>query len=285
MSREQSPFAGRVCAITGAASGIGRALAVELASRGADLALCDVNREGLEETARRARLRGRAASTWIVDVSDRDAVHRFADEVIREHERVDAIVNNAGVSLSQTFEECRYEDIEWVLRINLWGVIHGTKAFLPHLRQRDTGWIVNISSVFGMVGAPTQSAYNVAKFGVRGLTESLWQELADTGITVTSVHPGGIRTNIVRSGRFYRDERGGEDREGFVRRFDKLARTSAEEAGRVIADGMERRAPRVLIGTDARIIDTIARTAPTRYPQISRALFGLGRRRRRRDGT
>ncbi len=263
-------FSRKVCAITGAASGIGRALAVELAQRGADVALCDVDEAGLAETASKVAALGRRVSTRKVDVADRAAVHRFADEVIAEHGQVDAIVNNAGVSLTETFEAMSYEDLEWVLNINLWGVVHGTKAFLPHLLARRSGWIVNLSSVFGIIGVPTQSAYNMAKFAVRGLTESLRQEIGDRGISVSSVHPGGIRTNIVRKSRFYRDPKGETDRDTFVANFDKMARTTAESAARTIANGMEKRAPRILIGADAYVIDALARSAPEAYPAIIR---------------
>ncbi|HJL14103.1 MAG TPA: SDR family oxidoreductase [Sandaracinaceae bacterium LLY-WYZ-13_1] len=265
-------FSGRVSVITGAASGIGRGLALELADRGSDLALCDVNEAGLTETARMAEALGRTVTRKVVDVADRKAVYTFADEVLTEHGRVDAIVNNAGVSVTDTVAEMSYDDLEWIVDINFWGVVYGTKAFLPALLERGDGWIVNVSSVFGLVAFPSQSAYNATKFAVRGFTESLRQELEGTGVTASCVHPGGIKTNIVRSSRFRRAHDGPVPREEFVADFDRMARTSPEEAGRVIADGMERRAPRILIGNDARMIEAIARMAPVSYPGLFKRL-------------
>lgn len=265
-------FAGRVCAITGAASGIGRALAIELAERGSDLALCDVDEDGLAQTVEMAAQRGRTVTSARVDVSDRAAVHAFAERAIDAHGKVDAIVNNAGVALTQSVADMSYEDLDWIVGINFWGVVHGTKAFLPHLLTRGDGWIVNISSVFGFIAVPSQSAYNATKFAVRGFTESLRQELADTGVTATCVHPGGIRTNIVRKSRHHRTFDGITDKAQVIEDFDKMARTSAEEAGKVIADGMARRAPRILIGADARVIDVMARMAPVQYPRVISAV-------------
>jgi NAD(P)-dependent dehydrogenase (short-subunit alcohol dehydrogenase family) len=262
-------FHGRVSVITGAASGIGRALALELASRGSDLALCDVNEAGLAETVRRAEARGRRVTHAVVDVADRAAVEAFADEVLRAHGRADAIVNNAGVTVTDTVAEIGYDDFEWIVGINFWGVVYGTKAFLPPLLERGDGWIVNVSSVFGMVAFPSQSAYNATKFAVRGFTESLRQELEGTGVTASCVHPGGIKTNIVRGSRFRRTHDGrATDLETQAAEFDRIARTTAEEAGRVIADGMERRDPRILIGNDARLIEAVSRMAPVRYPRV-----------------
>ena len=261
-------FSGRVSVITGAASGIGRALAVELAQRGSDVALCDVQEDALRETARQVERAGCRASARVVDVADRTAMHRFADEVLAEHGRVDAVVNNAGVSVTNTFAEMSYEDLDWIVGINFWGVVHGTKAFLPHLLERRDGWVVNVSSVFGFVAVPTQSAYNATKFAVRGLTEALRQELRGTGVTAVCVHPGGIKTNIVKGSRYTRGADGGTDKDRAIRDFEKMARTTPEGAAKTIADGMARRAPRVLIGPDAYVIDAIARAAPVRYPSL-----------------
>lgn len=271
----------RTIAITGAASGIGRALAVVLAERGCDLALADVDEVGLRETAN--RIRGREVTTTVLDVSDREAFHRWAEGTLEHFGQVDGIVNNAGVTVQETVADTTYEDFEWIMGINFWGVVHGTKAFLPHLLERDTGWVVNISSVFGIIGFPTQSAYNATKFAVRGFTEALRWELEGTGVTACSVHPGGIQTNIVRNARFRKDMDGSGDHGAAIRQFDQIARTTPREAAVVIAEGMERRAPKVLIGADARFIDTVQRLAPESYGKVTRGFvdvlerLGVGR--------
>lgn len=263
-------FQRRVIAITGAGSGIGRALAVEMGKRGADLSLCDVDEEGLKETA--ALVGERNVTTTRVDVADREAVEAWAADTIRAHGKVDAIVNNAGVTVQETIADISYEDFEWIVGINLWGVVYGTKAFLPHLLERNTGWVVNVSSVFGMIGFPGQGSYNATKFAVRGMTEALRWELEETDVTVCSVHPGGIRTNIVRNGRMHSDPLGRVDPKDMADQFEKMARTTPAEAARVIADGMAKKEPRILIGNDARAIDAIQRVAPRRYGSIMKRL-------------
>ena len=263
-------FQKRVIAITGAASGIGRALAVEMGKRGADLSLCDVDEAGLAETA--ALLKDRNVTTTRVDVADRAAVEAWAADTIAKHGKVDAIVNNAGVTVQETIADITYEDFEWIMGINLWGVVYGTKAFLPHLLERNTGWVVNVSSVFGMIGFPGQGSYNATKFAVRGMTEALRWELEETGVTVCSVHPGGIRTNIVRNGRMLSDPLGRTDPKDMAAQFDKLARTSPAQAAKVIADGMAKGEPRILIGNDARAIDAVQRMAPRQYGKIMKRL-------------
>lgn len=269
----------RVAVVTGAASGIGRALALELAREGCHLALCDVDEEGLRESAARAAEAGAKVRTDRVDVADRDAVHAWADAVAAEYGRVNLVVNNAGVALSADVDTMTYEDLDWVMGIDFWGVIHGTKAFLPHLKRADEGHVVNVSSVFGMIGVFTQSAYNAAKFGVRGFTEALREELEIEGapVSATSVHPGGIRTNIVRSSRL--GVVGGRvtPREEATAEFDILARTSPEAAARRIIRGVKRNERRVLIGLDARVIDWMQRLFPTAYQRL---LIRAGRRRR-----
>lgn len=275
-------FDGRVAVITGAASGIGRALAVELATRGSHLALCDVNEVALAETAHLAEAHGGKVTRKVVDVARRDEVHTFAEVVRAEHGRVDAIVNNAGVTVIDTVAQATYEDLEWIFGINLWGVIHGTKAFLPYLLERGEGWVVNVSSVFGFIAIPNQSAYNATKFAVRGFTEALRQELRGTGVTATCVHPGGIRTDIVRGSRFRRTHDGKvNDKESQIEQFERLARTSAAQAARVIADGMARRSPRILIGHDAHLIEALQRLLPVSYPRVVDAAM----RRARPDGV
>lgn len=253
-----------VAVVTGAASGIGRALAIRLAAEGAQLALCDVNESDLEETARLAAKPGVKISTHVVDVSDRERMQAFAGEVLAEHGRAHLIINNAGVAIGGTVEELAIEDFEWLLGINLWGVIYGTKMFLPILRQQPRGHIVNISSVFGIIAPPGQSAYATSKFAVRGFTESLRHELKGSNITVTSVHPGGIRTNIARNAR----SGAGVDASVVKKEiefFDKVARTLPETAAEVIVRGVVDDKEKILIGSDAWMIDKVQRLMPIQY--------------------
>jgi NAD(P)-dependent dehydrogenase (short-subunit alcohol dehydrogenase family) len=267
---------GRVAAVTGAASGIGRALAYELAGAGAEVAISDLDAAGLEVTAKEAMARGAKVSQTRVDVADRAAVYAWADRVVAEHGRVNLIFNNAGVALDSSIVEMSHEDLEWLMNINFWGVVHGTKAFLPHLIASGEGHIVNVSSVFGIIAVPGNGAYNAAKFAVRGYTECLRQELTIERhpVTATCVHPGGIRTNIARSAR--RTPHGaGRDA---IEDFDRLARTSPEDAARTILSGVRRNKRRVLIGPDARVIDWVQRAFPTAYQRLIEA--GAARSRR-----
>ena len=191
-------FRDKVAVVTGAASGIGRALAQDLARRGADLALVDVSAAALAETAGLCAARGRGVTTHIADVADAARMKALAAEVVAAHGRVELLVNNAGVSVTGTFEEQSLDDWRWIVGVNFWGVVHGCKFFLPHLRRAREAHIVNLSSMFGLIGLPTQSSYCATKFAVRGFSEALWAELRGSGIGVTTVHPGGVRTNIAR---------------------------------------------------------------------------------------
>src|SRR5690606_3303446 len=190
-------FENKVAAITGAGSGIGRGLAYELAQRGAQLALSDVDEVGLAETAAEARRRGAVVSTRRVDVAKREEIAAWASAVVAQHGRCNLIFNNAGVARGSTIDAASYEDHEWIIQINLWGVIYGTKAFLPHLRASGEGHVINTSSIFGLAAVPLNGAYNATKFAVRGFTECLRMELSLEGapVSATSVHPGGIKTN------------------------------------------------------------------------------------------
>ncbi len=271
-------FEGRVAAVTGAASGIGRALAAELGRRGAHLALADVDEEGLGVTAERCRELGVTVTTARVDVSDRAAVEAWAAAVAADHGRVNLIVNNAGVALAATVESMSYEDLAWLMAIDFWGVVHGTKAFLPHLQASGEGHVVNLSSVFGLVSVPTQGAYNAAKFAVRGFTDTLRMELEIAGspVSATTVHPGGIKTSIARNARMDASvavAAGGEARARAG--FDRVAITSPERAARRILDAVARDRRRVLVGPDAAVIDLLARLPGGFY---QRALV-LGSRR------
>lgn len=267
-------FRNKVAAITGAASGIGRGLALELASAGCDLALSDVNQEGLDETGAQARARGVKVTTERVDVANRDAVHAWADRVVVDHAKVNLIFNNAGVSLAGTVEGMSYEDFEWLIGINFWGVVYGTKAFLPHLKASGEGHIVNVSSVFGLAGIPSQSAYNAAKFAVRGFTDALRQELELMGsnVSATSVHPGGIKTNIARAARVHesiRDLGGNPEGNEMAEQFEKATMTSPEKAAQLILRAVRANQRRALVGPDAYVFDWVTRLLPSTYQRIT----------------
>lgn len=268
-------FTDKVAAITGAGSGIGRQLAYHLVGAGAEVALSDVDEAGLGQTAARCReLGARRVSETRVDVADRAAVHGWADEVALAHGRVNMIFNNAGVALASTLEGTTYEDFEWIMGINFWGVVHGTKAFLPHLRASGEGHVVNISSIFGIIAVPGNGTYNATKFAVRGFTEALRQELELSGapVSATSVHPGGIKTNIARAARMHASvaELVG-DVEASRASFDKLFITEPESAARTILDAVRKNRRRVLVGPDARVIDAVQRLLPSAYQRLSLA--------------
>jgi butyryl-CoA dehydrogenase len=255
-------FRGRVAAITGAGSGIGRALAQDLARRGAHLALSDINEAGLAETVALCEGSGVKVSSQRLDVAKRDEVFSWADHVAGEHGKVNLVVNNAGVALAATIADGSVEDIEWLMGINYWGVVYGTKAFLPHLIASGEGHVVNLSSVFGLLAIPSQSAYNSAKFAVRGFTDCLRMELEIAGVNVsaTTIHPGGIKTNIARNARVdptLAAEAGG--REEAAAQFDKIAMTSPAKAARQILKAVERDRRRALIGPDAKVLDALSR--------------------------
>lgn len=261
---------GKVAVVTGAGSGIGRALARLLAQRGCRLALADINEKGLQETAQ--GLPGEVLLQKL-DVSSRDAVYAFAEQVKARFGTAHVVINNAGVAVSETINDLKWDDFEWLMGINFWGVTYGTKAFLPTLLAQNEGAIVNLSSVFGIIAVPTQGAYNAAKFAVRGFTEALRHELRDTGVKAICVHPGGIKTNIARSSRFYKDPLGNRDAQATADRFERLARTTPEQAAATIVKGIEQGAPRVLIGADAYLIDRIQRWMPVRYYGLMHALM------------
>lgn len=264
-------LSGKVAAITGAGSGIGRGLALRLAQVGCDLALSDISDKGLQETAQLVQGSGVRVHVQLLDVADKNAVYAWADAVVAHFGKVNMIFNNAGVSVSETVESMGYENFEWLMNINFWGVVYGTKAFLPHLKASGEGHVINVSSVFGMIGVPTQSAYNAAKFAVKGFTESLREEMAIAGypVNVTCVHPGGIKTNIVRSSRIGDvGNIGPSEKQQAAKMFDAMAKTSPDEAARVILEGVQKNSPRVLIGFDARVIDTMQRLLPTGYQKL-----------------
>ena len=272
-------FDGKVAAITGAASGIGRALARELAVRGAHLALCDVNEAGLAETVGMCEGRGVKVTSQLVDVADRAAVEAWAAQVVADHGGVNLIFNNAGVALATSVEGMAHEDLEWLMGVNFWGVVHGTQAFLPHVIASGEGHVINVSSVFGLISVPCQSAYNAAKFAVRGYTDALRMELEITGqpVSATTVHPGGIKTDIARNARIREsatEMSGGRDT---VAAFDKIAMTTPEKAARQILAAVQENKRRALIGPDAKVIDLVSK-----FPALSQRFIVRATRRRRR---
>ncbi|MBR0830502.1 SDR family oxidoreductase [Bradyrhizobium manausense] len=253
-------------AITGAASGIGRALAIELAQRGCDLALADRDEAGLKEVAAEIG-QGRKVSVHRVDVGEASEIARFASEAIAAHPALSIIVNNAGVALLGQFDEIDQAQMEWLFNINFWGVVHGTRAFLPHLKTKGEAHIVNVSSIFGIIAPPGQSAYAAAKFAVRGFSESLRHELAvaKSPVRLSVVHPGGVSTSIVRNSRTGVGVTDNERRSQSIERFDNAAKTTPKAAALRIIKGIEGNEPRILIGNDARFMDLLQRFRPGTY--------------------
>lgn len=277
---ETSPrnrFDGRVAAITGAGSGIGRALAIDLARRGCHLALSDIDAEGMTETVNRCEGRGVKVTASVVDVADRAAVEAWAAQVVADHGHVNFIFNNAGVAMGATIESESYEDFEWLMNINFWGVVYGTKAFLPYLKESGDGHVINMSSVFGLVSIPSQSAYNAAKFAVRGFTDALRMELEIEGapVSATTVHPGGVKTNIARRARLDPSMREMSDESDVGAAFDRIALTRPPKAAREILAAVAANQRRVLVGPDAAVIDLVSRMPAALYQTV---LVKAGRR-------
>jgi len=259
---------GKVVAITGAGSGIGREMALNAGRRGALLAISDWNADGLTETVDLLKSEGvTELRSDVVDVSDRGAMGEWSTAVAGQFGRVNAIVNNAGVTVTGDFEEMSYEDFDWIVGVNLLGVVHGTKEFLPHLIASRDGHVVNISSLFGLVSMPSQSAYNATKYAVRGFTEALREEMLVNRhpVGVTCVHPGGIKTGIARNGR----KTESQDAAAIDRLFeDRLARMPAEKAAEIIIHGMLKDKARVLVGVDAHAMHHFAKLTGSRYQDI-----------------
>ncbi|PNK60444.1 SDR family NAD(P)-dependent oxidoreductase [Psychrobacter sp. FDAARGOS_221] len=285
-------YQSHVAAITGAGSGIGRQLALNLAQAGCHLALSDINDKNLAETYALLKPYSVKVTTTVLDVSDKNAVFAWAEQVMADHGKVNFIFNNAGVALSSTVEGESIDDIEWVMGINFWGMVYGTKAFLPLIKQslnpasdnsqsedgnrQHHGHIINISSLFGLIALPGQSAYNASKFAIRGFNESLRQELAieNSGVSITSVHPGGIKTNIANNAR-------GNDSIGSlgmptgargIRNFNRLLKFDPDMAAKIILMAAANNQPRCLIGDDAKLADLLQRITPSHYgPLMAKA--------------
>jgi NADP-dependent 3-hydroxy acid dehydrogenase YdfG len=262
-----NPFEAKVAVITGAGSGIGRALAVNLAEKGAKLALSDIDTEGLAETVRQAEALGADVKSDRLNVAEREAVLDYAEAVVAHFGEVHQIYNNAGIAYNGDVENSEFKDIERIIDVDFWGVVNGTKAFLPHVIASGDGHIINISSLFGLIAVPGQSAYNAAKFAVRGFTEALRQEMliAKHPVKVTCVHPGGIKTAVARNATVANDQ----NAQTFAEFFDKrLAIHSPEMAAETIIDGVRKGRARVVIGWEAKALDVLARVIGPSYQRI-----------------
>ena len=262
-------FNNKVVVITGAGSGIGRALAIQLATAGARLALSDVNQAGLDETLQLLPS-GSTAKGYQLDVSSWEAFQAHAEEVKTDFGTAHFIINNAGATVVGTVAHTSIEEYEWQLGINMWGVLYGTKAFLPMMQAQREGCIVNISSVFGLLAFPTQSAYTMSKFAVRGLTECLWQELDGSGVRAIVVHPGGIKTNIEKAGRRVKDA--GDEEATFAAMGEKMLLTPPEECASDIINGMRKGHKRIITGNKSTTMFWMARLFPNLYPTILKRL-------------
>lgn len=277
-------FTDRVAVITGAGSGMGRALAIRLAAEGCHLALADVQAAALAETADQARAAAAdrrssiRCTVTLVDVADRAAMETFAAEVEHHHGSVHLVFNNAGVALTGPFERLSYDDLHWLMDINFWGVVHGCKAFLPALRRAGEGHIVNTSSVFGLISVPGQSAYHAAKFAVKGFTDALRLELTGSGIAVSCVMPGGVKTGIVRSSRHRPVDNEALTRDELAERFERYAALTPHAAADEILKGVRAGKARILVGRDARALALLVRLFPVAYyrviERLGRALTG-----------
>ena len=266
-------FAGKVAVVTGAGSGIGQALGIELGRSGAKVAISDVDLEGLAYTEQQLKAIGAPVKTDRLDVTDREAFLAYAEAVNEHFGKVNQVYNNAGIAFTGDIEVSQFKDIERVMDVDFWGVVNGTKAFLPYVIASGDGHIVNVSSVFGLFSVPGQAAYNAAKFAVRGFTEALRQEMSLAGhpVAVTTVHPGGIKTAIARNATTAE----GLDSDQLAKLFDKrLARTTPRRAAHVILDAVRKKKARVLIGTDAKVLDLMVRVAGPYYQQVFGPVLG-----------
>jgi NADP-dependent 3-hydroxy acid dehydrogenase YdfG len=261
-------FRGKVAAITGAGSGMGQAIARSLASQGCHIALSDINEANLQQTADSLSKYDVKISIHPLDVADRAAVESFAEDVIANHGQVHMVFNNAGVSVTDSVEHMSYDDMEWLMNINFWGVIYGIKSFLPHLQRVDDAHIINTSSIFGTIAVPSQSIYNASKFAVKGYTFALRQELADTHINVSCVQPGGVKTGIISSSRYVPQDNASATKEEFSEQFESMAQLTSEQAAEQILRGVLKNKAQILVGKDAKLAALIERILPTAYQKL-----------------
>lgn len=261
-------FKDKICVITGAGSGIGAACARAMAAEGAFIIGADVRMDMLNAVAAEVTEAGGRMAVHQLDVADRDAVFALAAKVEKAHGAADLVLNNAGVAHGAPVAEMTMDNFQWVMDIDFWGVVHGTQAFLPAMIARGSGHIANVSSIFGLIGVPTQSAYNAAKFGVLGFGEALRHEVKEQGIGVSTVHPGGINTNIVRHARFQQGPEMEAEREDAIQRFAQFTMTQPEGAAKTIMKGIKRNKARILIGPDAHFVDLVRRIFPTHYLKL-----------------
>ena len=258
----RTELADKVVVITGAASGIGRELAIHLADQGCVLGLLDIDRRGLAEVHSLLARKSKSITVHEVNVSNRELVYKCASDISTLHGGVDILINCAAVSVAETLEDITFEDFEWVMNVNFWGVVYTTKAFLPLLKQRPEAYIVNLSSVDGIVPTPNGGPYSAAKAALRSFTETLLQELHGSNVSVTCVIPGGVKTNLHRNARFFKTACPGMSHQECINFFEGAALTSAQAAAQAIIEAMCERRARVLIGRDAHLIDLAARLMP-----------------------
>jgi short-subunit dehydrogenase len=261
-------LSGKKVVITGAGSGIGRCLAIQLANMGCHLALSDISEKNLLETAASLPVSNLKVRTDVLDVADRQGFIDYAEAVLSDFSQVDIIINNAGVAVSADVKDCDFDMYKWIMDINVLGVLHGTKVFLPHMLANKSGKIVNISSIFGILSSSTFSAYNMSKFAVRGLNEALWSELDGTGVSCLSVHPGGIKTNLVNNGRS-----AGTAGDQAMNSFEKMFDTTADECARQIIQGIRKDKRRILVGADAHLFAFLQHIMPSTYFKLINKLI------------
>ena len=262
-------FAQKIAVITGAGSGMGRELAIQLAQAKCDLALSDINQDNLQETQRLCQAKGVKVLIHTCDMAKLNQVQLFREAVKAEFGRVDLLINNAGVAFRGEVKHTSYQDYEWMMGVNFWGVVYGTKEFMTLMETSEDAHVVNVSSVFGLMALPTQSAYNASKFAVRGFTESLYQEVKGTNINVSCVYPGGIKTSIVDNSRSSENSDVSEAMQAAQQKeFVKALKTTPQEAARVILQGVKQNRLRILIGSDAQKIDRLVRLLPNFYTKV-----------------
>ena len=267
-----SSFKNKVAAITDAGSGMGQALSISLAKKGCAVAISDIDESTLNETLEKTSPYGNV-TVHAVNVAERRQVERFAAEVQAQHGKINMIFNNAGVSVTNSVARFSYEDFEWLMDINFWGVVYGTKAFLPYLERVDEAHIVNTASIFGVIAVPTQSAYNASKFAVRGFTYALRQELEDTHIGVSCVQPGGVKTNIAQASRYVPSDNDSLTKEEFINRFEHMAQLTPEQAAEQILRGVLGNKTQILVGRDAKLLALIERLFPVSYHRVLGAVW------------